>query len=102
MCDYSLHNVSSRPAKLGDELVTTRFTNSPTRGLSEVGEPNVAVCVLPGTELAFEQEAEYEHPFARLCRRSGSASWAAELLGSGKSTQICRICITMHSSSPAA
>lgn len=58
MCDYSLHTVASRPATVGDELVTTRFPLSITRGFSAVGEPNVAVCLLPGTELAFEKEAE--------------------------------------------
>ncbi len=26
MCDFSLHHVASRPAKVGDELVTTRFS----------------------------------------------------------------------------
>jgi len=56
MCDYSLEHVASRPAKVGDKLVSTKFSNSITRGFAEVGEPNVAVCVLPGTELAFEQE----------------------------------------------
>jgi hypothetical protein len=69
MCDYSLHNVASRPAKLGDELVTAKFANTITQGFSAIGEPNVAVCLLPGTELAFEKEAEYEHPFARLIPR---------------------------------
>ena len=69
MCDYSLHNVASRPAKVGDELVTTKFSNSVTRGFSAVGEPNVAVCLIPGTELAFESEAEYDHLFARLLPR---------------------------------
>jgi hypothetical protein len=66
MCDYSLHNVASRPAKVGDELVTTGFANSFTRGFAAIGEPNVAICLLPGTELAFEKEAECDHPFARL------------------------------------
>lgn len=66
MCDYSLHNVVSRPAQVGDELITTNFVNSITRGFCAVGEPNVAVCLLPGTELAFKQEAECDHPFARL------------------------------------
>jgi hypothetical protein len=66
MCDYSLHNVASRPAKIGDELITTKFVQSTTSGFSAVGEPNVAVCLLPGTEIAFEEEAEYRHPFARL------------------------------------
>jgi hypothetical protein len=61
MCDYSLHFVASRPAKVGDKLITARFDNSTTRGFAAVGEPNVAVCVLPGTEIAFEQEVEYRH-----------------------------------------
>ncbi len=56
MCDYSLEHVASRPAKVGDKLVSTKFSNSITRGFAAVGEPNVAVCLLPGTELAFEQE----------------------------------------------
>jgi len=60
MCDYSLDFVASRPAKTGDQLVSTRFKNSITRGFSPVGEPNVAVCLLPGTELAFEKDVEYD------------------------------------------
>jgi hypothetical protein len=60
MCDYSLHDVSSRPAKVGDKLVTTQFANSITRGFAAVGEPNVAVCLLPGTEVAFEHDIEFE------------------------------------------
>jgi hypothetical protein len=66
MCDYSLHNVASRPAKVGDELVTTKFAESLTHGFAAVDEPNVAVCLLPGTEIVFEKEAEHRHPFARL------------------------------------
>jgi hypothetical protein len=64
MCDYSLHLVASRPAEVGDKLVTTKFRGSVTRGFSAVGEPSVAVCLVPGTELAFEKEAEYGHPLA--------------------------------------
>ena len=60
MCDYSLQHVASRPAKVGDKLVSTRFSNSITGGFAAVGEPNVAVCLLPGTEVAFEKEVEYE------------------------------------------
>ena len=60
MCDYSLQNVASRPAKVGDKLVTTKFSNSITGGFAAVGEPNVAVCLLPGTEVAFENEVERE------------------------------------------
>src|SRR3954469_8991409 len=63
MCDYSLHHVATRPAKLEDKLVTTKFTNSITRGFAAVGEPHVAVCLLPGTELAFEANVECEPSF---------------------------------------
>jgi hypothetical protein len=61
MCDYSLQFVASRPAKVGDKLVSTKFSNSITGGFAAVGEPNVAVCLLPGTEVAFEEEVEYRH-----------------------------------------
>jgi hypothetical protein len=71
MCDYSLHLVTSRPAKVGDKLVSTNFTNSLTRGFAAVGEPTVAVCLLPGTEVAFERDVvEYRH-FLRPNRKLG-------------------------------
>ena len=66
MCDYSLHHVASRPAKLQDKLITTRFGNSITRGFTAVGEPKVAVCLLPGTELAFERNVECQPVFGFL------------------------------------
>jgi hypothetical protein len=69
MCDYSLHNVRSRPAKLEDKLVSTQFCNSITRGFAAVGEPNVAVCLLPGTELAFENNVEYTRGWSFLSHR---------------------------------
>ncbi|MGC1900179.1 MAG: hypothetical protein WA716_15950 [Pseudolabrys sp.] len=52
MCDYSLQNFSSRPAKVGDKL-TTRDFGTRTRGFTAAEDAGVAVCVLPGTELAF-------------------------------------------------
>jgi len=61
MCDYSLHHVASRPAKVGDKLVTSAFDSSTTHGFCAVGEPNVAVCLRPGTELAFETDVESNH-----------------------------------------
>jgi hypothetical protein len=64
MCDYSLDLIASRPAKVGDELITTKFENSMTRGFAAIGEPNVGVCLLPGTEVAFEKEVKYERFFA--------------------------------------
>jgi hypothetical protein len=66
MCDYSLHNVVSRPAKVADKLVTTKFDNCITRGFAAVGEPNVAVCLLPGTEIAFEKNVEYDRSISLL------------------------------------
>jgi hypothetical protein len=60
MCDYSLHHVASRPAKVGDKLITTKFVNTPTGGFAAIDNPNVAVCLLPGTEIAFEQDVECE------------------------------------------
>jgi hypothetical protein len=65
MCDYSLHNVASRAAKLGDKLVVTDFAKTITRGFAAVGEPDVAVCVLPGTELSFEDDVQYHHALSR-------------------------------------
>jgi len=57
MCDYSLHNVKSRPAKVGDKL-TTRDFGTGTRGFAASENSTVAVCVLPGTELAFAHEVK--------------------------------------------
>ena len=63
MCDYSLHNVATRPARTEDKLVTTKFSNSITRGFAAIGEPHVAVCLLPGTEIAFDENVECEPMF---------------------------------------
>ncbi|HZD88601.1 MAG TPA: hypothetical protein VE224_00745 [Pseudolabrys sp.] len=71
MCDYSLHAVQSRPAKIGDKLMSTSFVNSFTRGFASADEPGVAVCLRPGTEVAFEQNAVVDHGFGRLLPRLG-------------------------------
>ena len=63
MCDYSLQHVASRPAKIEDKLVVTEFDNSITRGFAAVGKPHVAVCLLPGTEIAFEANVECKPSF---------------------------------------
>jgi hypothetical protein len=57
MCDYSLHSIKSRSAKIGDKL-TTRDFGTGTRGFAASESPSVAVCVLPGTELAFANEVK--------------------------------------------
>ena len=63
MCDYSLHHVASRPARVGDKLISTSFLNSGTRGFAAIGEPNAAVCLLPGTELVFQENLECEDAY---------------------------------------
>ena len=57
MCDYSLEHVKSRPAKVGGKL-TTRDFGWATRGFAASEDENVAVCVLPGTELSFASEVK--------------------------------------------
>src|ERR1700730_5575213 len=72
MCDYSLHNVKSRPAKVGDKLATHNF-NTGTIGFAAPEDASIAVCVLPGTELAFAT--------AIRCRRPrGLFGWKANLI----------------------
>jgi hypothetical protein len=60
MCDYSLDHRATRPAKVGDRLVSTAFPNSITRGFADTENANMAVCLLPGTELAFDRDVECE------------------------------------------
>jgi hypothetical protein len=69
MCDYSLHSVLSRSAKAGDNLVTTSFPGTTTRGFAAANAPTVAVCLLPGTELAFDNDVEWRRPFFGLFQR---------------------------------
>ena len=66
MCDYSLHNVASRPARVGDKL-TTRDFGTGTHGFAASEDARVAVCVLPGTELAFAKSVE--------CGSGGLLGW---------------------------
>ncbi len=62
MCDYSLHSVRTRPAKVGEKLVTHNFGTG-TRGFAAPEDCSAAVCVLPGTELAFEAPVKYQTTF---------------------------------------
>jgi hypothetical protein len=77
MCDYSLHNVATRLAKVGDKLVTTKFRGTMTRGFAAFDEPAVAVCLRSGSELAFECDVEHEPtllrwtPFLRRAKSVG-------------------------------
>jgi hypothetical protein len=65
MCDYSLHNVASRPAKVGDQLTTRDFSTG-TRGFAAAEDARVAVCVLPGTELAFDDDVQHDRAFSMV------------------------------------
>ena len=47
MCDYSLQNVKSRPAKIGDKLTARNFGTGTIR-FAASEDANVAVCLLPG------------------------------------------------------
>ena len=60
MCDYSLHAVASRPAQVGETLITTAFPRTSTRGFASESAPEIAVCMLPGTELAFASNVKYQ------------------------------------------
>jgi hypothetical protein len=71
MCDYSLHSVKSRPAKVGDKLSTRNF-NTGTRGFAAPEDASTAVCVLPGTELAFAK--------AVRCSLRGLFAWRVTIV----------------------
>ena len=71
MCDYSLHSVKSRPAKVGDKLTTHNFGTG-TRGFAASEDINVAVCVLPGTELSFADEIR--------CLPTGLLPWRDKII----------------------
>ncbi len=61
MCDYSLHVVATRPAEVGETLMTTTFRGTATRGFASASDRTVAVCMLPGTELAFADNVKYKN-----------------------------------------
>jgi hypothetical protein len=57
MCDFSLQHAKSRPAVVADKLVSHNFGRG-TIGFKSVDDPigdATAVCILPGTELAFDK-----------------------------------------------
>jgi len=71
MCDFSLQSVRSRPAKVGDKLVT-RYFGTGTRGFAAADDPGLAVCVMPGTELAFADEV--------ACLSAGLLGWKTKTI----------------------
>ena len=71
MCEFSLQAVRSRPAKVGDKLVTRDFGTG-TRGFAAADDPGEAVCLLPGTELAFAGEV--------ACLSNGLLGWKTKTI----------------------
>jgi len=71
MCDFSLQSVRSRPAKVGDKLVTRDFGTG-TRGFAAADDLGLAVCLMPGTELAFAGEV--------VCLPAGLFGWKTQTL----------------------
>ena len=71
MCDYSLHSIKSRPAKVGDKLTTRNFGTG-TRGFAPSEDASVAVCVRPGTELSFAREV--------TCQSIGMLGWRDKII----------------------
>ena len=71
MCDFSLQSVRSRPAKVGDKLVTRDFGTG-TRGFAAADDLGMAVCLMPGTELAFADEV--------ACLPAGLLGWKTKTM----------------------
>jgi hypothetical protein len=91
MCDYSLSSVRSQPASVGDKLITRNFGTG-TRGFCTPQGADVAVCVLPGTELAFVDEVR--------CEWTGLLPWRGKVINHKtaifRSTKTGWRRITMH------
>jgi hypothetical protein len=71
MCDFSLQSVRSRPAKVGDKIVTRDFGTG-TRGFADVNDVGSAVCLMPGTELAFANDV--------ACLAVGFIGWKSKTI----------------------
>jgi hypothetical protein len=62
---------TARPAKVSDKLTTHNFGTG-TRGFAASEATNVAVCVLPGTELSFAEEVR--------CFPTGLIAWRDKVI----------------------
>ena len=57
-----MQSAKSRPAAVGDKLITKNFGTG-TTGFADINNQDTAVCVLPGTEIAFEQDVRRMYNF---------------------------------------
>ncbi len=79
MCDYSLLHLESRPAKVADKLscgpiMSDAGYTSSTKGLFDQADPNVAVCLIPGTEVAFAR-APVKFLGMKIARKPATATF---------------------------
>jgi len=108
MCDYSLENVKTRRANVGDRLFTHRFSFG-TVGFAASEDIDVAVCVPPGTELSFACEVKRSDCRRLLATQFPIPSYFADscgenvgfgsvLLGSmsGKTVTRSHLCEAVH------
>jgi hypothetical protein len=65
MCDYSLHAVKSRPARVGEALLIRHFGTG-TRGFAALEDWTTAVCLVSGSELVFSKNVVCARPDALL------------------------------------
>ena len=63
MCDYSMEHVRSRAARLGDRLISQGFLGTLTHGFAAEDDRSTAICLLPGTELAFDRNVKVKGIF---------------------------------------
>jgi hypothetical protein len=88
MCDYSLHNVKTRPAKVGDKL-TTRDFGTGTHGFATSEDASVAVCVMPGTELSFADEVMFAVWHARMVKYTTAIFRQINWVQASAATHLC-------------
>ena len=69
MCDYSL-NCRVAVCTRGRQANLEPILCPPTRGFAAIGEPEVAVCLLPEIEVAFERDVECDGAFCFFRGRS--------------------------------
>jgi hypothetical protein len=76
MCDYSLHHVANRPAKIGDKLVATKFNNSILADSRRSGSRTLrsACCLVPRS---------HSTRMSNVSRRSASVFCRTRKSGSG-------------------
>lgn len=97
MCDYNLYLIASRPARVGDKLVLNPILQLTDARFVAIGEPGVAVCLLPGTEVAFEARRGMRRSIPLFSRSKSQAEGRAL---SGRSILASRLRLTTRRSSP--